>query len=190
MNSVFERIHVENKSYGIKFLGSTEDPKAKDAGNGNLIRNCIFTNISVNIQVIEDLDGQNRIPKNNLIANCTFNDAGAMFLFEANERGQNNSIINSIVNEVKNEFYSKSKDDKFNFTYSNFYSENSSYWSRKAESGEGNMSKNPNFENLSKNDFRLKASSPLIDEGKRIKEVKSDFLYFVYLVIRYTYINP
>jgi len=175
MNSIFERIHVENKTYGIKFLGSTEDPEAKDAGNGNLIRNCIFTNNSINIQVIKDLDGQNRVPRNNLIANCTFNNAGSMFLFEANEKGQNNVIINSIVNEVENEFYKKSKVDRFNFSYSNFYSSNKSNWSSKLQSGEGNISKNPAFENLGNDNFRLKSSSPLIDKGKRIQEVKSDF---------------
>ncbi|MEL4455494.1 T9SS type A sorting domain-containing protein [Lutimonas vermicola] len=174
-NSVFERIFVENKSYGIKFLGSTEDPDAKDAGNNNLIRNCIFNDNSVNIQVIEDLDGQNRVPKNNLIANCIFNAAGSMFLFEANEKSQNNAIINSIMNEIKSEFHKNSNAYTFDFSYSNFYSINKSFWSNKAESGEGNLSKDPEFENLPKLDFRLKSSSPLIDKGKRINQVKSDF---------------
>ncbi len=140
VNSIFERIHVSNKSFAIKFLGSTEDPYALDAGNGNLIRNCLFTNNTISIKIIEDLDRQNRIPKNNIIANSIFDNSTSMYSIEANEKGKNNNFVNCIINNVKAEYYSNSNSSNFGYSYTDFYGKTGSYWSNKVRSGVGNIS--------------------------------------------------
>ncbi|MEL4455495.1 T9SS type A sorting domain-containing protein [Lutimonas vermicola] len=172
--SIFERIHVEKKSYAIKFLGSTEDIDAKDAGNGNLIRNCIFTKNSVNINIVEDLGKKNRSPRNNTILNSVFDNALFMYSIESNDKGKNNQIVNSILFNITDEF-NRGSGDRFDFIYSNFYSSTGSKWSSKAQSGLGNIVFDPSFVNYSKGDFRLKSNSPLIDKGKSFDNIRSDY---------------
>ncbi len=174
-NSIFERIHVEKKSYAIKFLGSTEDMNAKDAGRGNLIRNCIFTENSVNIDIIEDLGKKNRAPVDNIIANSIFDNSLFMFSIGSNDKGKNNQIINSILYDIKSEFNKGKSGDRFSFSFSSFYSSSGSKWSSKSQSGSGNMVADPKFENYGRGDFRLKSNSKLIDKGKLLDDIKSDY---------------
>ena len=173
--NIFERIHVNGYTFGIKFLGSKEDIYALDAGNSNVIRNCLFTNNEINISILEDLNGNNRVPKNNSIINCTFNNSNSMYSIEANESGTGNSIINTIIGNVKSEFGSYKNPHQFQYNYSNFFSESSNHWSGKAQSGIGNISENPKYENISSGNYRLKADSPVIDKGKNIEHINADF---------------
>ncbi len=173
-NNIYENITVENAQTGIVFVGATSDDGATTKGIGNIIKNSVFNNLSRGIFVEGDDRNENRTIVDNLIINCTFNNVKKMFYTSGKETGATGNVIkNSVINNVPTYDGKSGSPKNWSFQYSDFWD----FWGTNAvpQTGTGNISNNPKFENASKGNFRLKPDSPLIDKGIDVKSVKIDF---------------
>ena len=165
----FENITIKNGLAGIRFSVSNEDPSAKTMSHDNTFINCIFNGNVYGIYATEDTGGQNRQAYNNKVVNCTFYNNDYMFGIETDDV-RNNEIVNSnIVNTKTGE--KKGSTTGFTYSYSNFFN-NKNF---NTPSGNNNVSLDPKFVNVSSDNFRLKSDSPIIDKGKKIDYINSDF---------------
>ncbi|MDN3643371.1 T9SS type A sorting domain-containing protein [Lutimonas halocynthiae] len=166
-DNVVENCTAKGVYEGIRFLmNKGEDLGIQGGGHRNKIINSIFDNCRYNITV-NGLGGTPLESTFNEFLNCTFYNSDYMFALPISY-GKTNKFINCIIDKVKKNVYGNGKLSA-EFNYSNFYQ------SFSKPAGLSNMSKNPNFENSEKSNFRLKENSELIDKGLKLKEVKVDY---------------
>jgi Right handed beta helix region len=161
-NNTFENCTIDAE-YGVRFLGSVEDPDAVDAGNNNRFINCIFNNSSggfdIGIYLLADGDNQNRVPNNNEFIHCVFHDARSLFFNDPGQSGTGNKFIGCIFKDIPAKHFSGSSVDLgFSFEHCDFHNA----WA--VEAGEGNINQDPQFvdiEGFVPQNTALKAGVPL-----------------------------
>ncbi len=152
---------------GVRFADNSSELGTQMGGHHNKIINSVFNGCDVNI-VSSGLDGTAKPSKYNEILNCTFYNS--LFMFSLKESfGSSNKMINCNIVNVKSKIKRGSASLKISESYNNYYNGYSK------PSGTGNISKNPSFIGASSNNFRLKKGSPLINKGKNLSQVSSDF---------------
>lgn len=168
--NIFENITVKDVRNAVLVLSNKETPKAPHAGTGNVFKNCVFEGIDKVVDSKKDETGQRREFHRNSFINCTIVDSD--FLLSPDLPFKENSMINCIFNKVAAEKTSGSTYSAgFKYTYSNFYG-NSKF---SKPSGSGNIAHDPLFMDASRGDYRLKASSKLINAGTKSEQVTKDF---------------
>ncbi len=167
--NTFDNITVTEGEAGIRFLSSNEDKEAPHAGENNVFKNCNFIGNLYGITISEDSAKKNRVTSNNSIINCNFFNNSYLFNIETTDV-RNNEIINcNIVNTTVAE-KKKNNPNGFNFSYSNFFN-NKKF---NTPTGNGNLSVDPKFVDVSINNFRLMPDSQIIDKGILITSINSD----------------
>jgi len=171
-NNLFDRCKAFNSDGAVVIEESNEEGNNKLASN-NTWRNCVFYNIFCGIRVttIYNLNGEgvsSDIYSGNRIENCTFYSSKSFIRNSATSK--DNIIINSIFSKVNN--YTGYKTTKHGWTQSN-----NNYFQNgfKTPSNTGNISEDPSFKDVSKGNFRLKSTSKIINKGKKIEDIKTDF---------------
>ncbi len=164
--NIVEDSYIHDSNRGISYVESIE--VGVGLGHDNIIRNSIFSNNIFGIR-IENSNSIVGDGSNNKIYNCIFNNLDALFrIVDSNITFSNNEFKNNIFNDVVIEV-SGSTLNGWDFEYNNFFN------SFEKTSGTGNISKDPQFEDASGGNFRLKSDSPLIDKGINLSQVKFDF---------------
>ena len=170
-NNTIENITVKNSNEGIRFYDQTESGQGGNIASDNIIKNSVFIDIG-NFIVSAKANNvrQDGNVTGNKVINCTV--YGADNLFETQlSMNSSNELINTILQNVKGfEDKQSIRNSKWSISYCNLYKNEFSN-----VSGSGNISKDPQFENVGKDDFRLTSSSALIDAGVKDKEVNKDF---------------
>ena len=166
-NNVIERVSVSDVDYGIGIRDNEGEDYLNDAsvGDNNIIRNSTFNNVKYAIYSTSTLANANF--DNNKILNCTFHNAER---FHA--KGKDHVIIRNL--EITNCTFSGvssvgTDTSGMVFDSNNFYNS----WTNSL--GTNSINVDPNFENASGGNFQLKSNSPLINKGRKLNEVKSDF---------------
>ena len=172
--NIVENSIVKNTTadyYGsITFLDRSEDGGYGQRVEGNIVRNSVFINPkSTFIMLGETTSSSQRFDViNNKIYNCVFYSGSNLFTRFTAGISSGNEMVNCAILNVKSENENPSPSG-FNQTNNNYFV------SFPPPAGIGNLSVDPKFESPSSGNFRLKSDSPLIDRGKIINGVKSDF---------------
>ncbi|MEN8194481.1 MAG: choice-of-anchor Q domain-containing protein, partial [Bacteroidota bacterium] len=171
--NTFERCEVTDQDYGFYFIDKqAEDNQSSTAiGTGNTVKNSTFngSKVAIFIAGTTDVSNPNSLLKDTKFVNCTFNDFQT-FISKSNisTNIDNFEITNCSITDVDSGAYNVSISE-FTFDHNNFYNS----WT--SSLGTNSLNANPNFENASSGNFRLKPDSPIIDKGKDLNEIKSDF---------------
>ncbi|MCF6296955.1 MAG: T9SS type A sorting domain-containing protein, partial [Flavobacteriaceae bacterium] len=174
--NIFERMEISNVAFGVYFRLNNEGGNATSIGSNNIIRNSIFNKAYYGIIAINVSNKVMSINDNNFM-NCVFNDMNSLMKIykKTDVKLANNKFTNCTFSNIKNikpsssYSYDWNTKNDFLFEYCNFYKGFSK------PSGNKNSSFNPEFEDISGGNFKLKSGSPLIDKGKKLDDSYSDF---------------
>ena len=172
--NIVENSIVKNTKAGyygsITFLDRSEDGGYGQRVEGNIVRNSVFINPTETfIMLGETTSSSEKFDiVNNKIQNCIFYSGNTLFTRLTTGASSGNELVNCIISNVIAE--------NKNTSVNGFLQEYNNYFAGfKMPSGNGNLSGDPKFENPSSGNFRLKPDSPLIDKGKIINGMKSDY---------------
>ena len=134
-------------------------------GVNNIVKNSVFTNSSR--VFLLSTDSGNQVGEIDIL-NCTFDNITTLFWYQSNAINfANSNFKNNSVTNVTNFVDGNLKG--LNFQNNNFYNSGST------PSGLDNISVNPNFENTSNGNYKIKSSSPLRGNGLFLPNVNDDF---------------
>lgn len=168
--NTFEKIKIDGTGEAFRWYETSEDGGVQENGHHNIFKNIIVNNVGTLVYSGELSVNARRIISNNTFENCTFvniqNVYNGLMSFD-----NTNSLKNCIFYKVSNY---KHKHSKSTFSWTESYN---SYYDTNFQlpSGDHNMIADPQFEDYSKGNFRLKPTSKLIDAGTEIKNVVTDF---------------
>ncbi len=170
--NIVENSYVKNLTGlngAISFYDTSEDGGTQWSASDNIIKNTIFENCELGIRLGS---GKQRISdiKNNKILNCTFNNIKNFYRVYPGYIVKDNILENSIISKVENRYYGSIKTNGWTESYNNYYDNKFS-----KIAGTGNVSVDPQFQDESRGNYRLKSTSKLIDAGKKKPEVLEDF---------------
>ncbi len=162
-----------NASYAaVLFYDTDEDGGAHYCGRYNVFENCIFQDtkgyeisfVEYNLASIAD---------SNTFVNCVFD--GGEYLFNCDRENKNNKMVNCIVTNVKN-YYTTANNQPIEYPL-NFDFEYTVFWNNGFDSpSEVNvMTIDPEFVDISNNDYHLRSTSPCIDAGTSEGAPLTDF---------------
>lgn len=187
-NNTFEGCTAENCASGIVFQDTIEDgdygsDPPGHPNNNNLIVNCLFINCYYGINY-NDYSIQSDVG-DNTVANCTFYKVKYMVNAErhcVNMKYVNNIYYGSLPNPIGGNFKTGSyKSDivmtgkNTSFGNCNFYNlEGGNPSDFQTTNKLGNISKEPMFTDIAKQNFRLVANSPCVDVGRDINNINED----------------
>ena len=170
-NNIVERCDISDVDMAIGFKDNQGEDNTGDTsiGHDNIIRNCNISGSKYAIYLTGTDASANSLLKNTKVLNCNFYN-NSYFVRESSYpvRIDNFEIINSNIVKINSGAYTANISD-FSFDSNNFFNS----WTNSI--GSNSLNVNPNFENESSGNFRLKSNSPLIDKGKNLDIVKSDF---------------
>lgn len=158
-------IDTGGRNSGIFFWDSAEDEAS--FGFDNIIRNNVFKNCGIGIY-INDSEGNSGKGSGNKIYNNTFYNISSMFRTKGSPNFYGNEIKNNILHSVAKFEYSGGDGNGWVLDFNNFH--NGIY-------GKGNNTfrENPEFEDESNQNFRLKSISAIRNKGVILKEMEMDF---------------
>ena len=162
--------NIKGSNGTISFYDSVEDGGTQWAGNDNIIRNCIFENSDLGIKIGSSSTQTYSTIYNNKILNCTFINIKDLCRIYTTSTNKNNVIENSIISNVKNLYFNNYNSPGWTQGYNNYF--NNGF---EKPAGTGNISSDPLFEDQVKGNYRLKSTSKLIDAGKNVESVKTDY---------------
>ncbi len=162
-----------NASYAaVLFYDTDEDGGAHYCGRYNVFENCIFQDtkgyeisfVEYNLASIAD---------SNTFVNCVFD--GGEYLFNCDRENKNNKMVNCIVTNVKN-YYTTANNQPIEYPL-NFDFEYTVFWNNgfDSPSGVNVMTIDPEFVDISNNDYHLRPTSPCIDAGTSDGAPLTDF---------------
>ena len=172
--NIVENSTVKNTTAGyygsITFIDRSEDGGYGQRVEGNIVRNSIFINPAETfIMLGETTSSSEKFDiVNNKIQNCIFYSGKTLFTRLTTGASSGNELVNCIISNIIAENKNTSANG-FQQEYNNYFA------GFKMPSGNGNLSGDPKFESPSSGNFRLKPDSPLIDKGKIINGMKSDY---------------
>ena len=186
--NTIERCKGENLGIGLGWKDNTAPSEDNvlddfDVGHDNIVKNCVFDNIKYLHIGFPTQGTDTGEAKDNTMINCTFNNIENMYTNAYTTSSKvlfiNHRHINCIFNDVQQHdrgpgYINPSGDASFFYENSAFYG-TSGQWSASVQPGEGNIVADPQFENESNGNFKLKSTSPLIDKGAINENVYVDF---------------
>ena len=172
--NIVENSTVKNTTAGyygsITFLDRSEDGGFGQRVEGNIVRNSVFINPKETfIMLGETTSSSEKFDiVNNKIQNCVFYSGKNLFTRLTSGTSSGNELVNCIISNVLAE--------NKNTSASGFLREYNNYYAGFTKpAGTNNISVDPKFESPSVGNFRLKSDSPMIDKGKIINGIKTDF---------------
>jgi Secretion system C-terminal sorting domain len=169
--NTFENFTITGTNEAFRWYETVEDGGVQENGHHNIFKNIIVEDVG---QLIYTGSMKDVIPlgviSNNSFENSTFVNIntlyGGIISFD-----NSNTIKNCIFTNIRK---LNNKSAKYTPEWIENYN---NYFNNGFEKpiGEGNISVNPEFEDLSNGNFRLKSTSKLIDAGKNLPDVKKDF---------------
>ena len=169
-DNVIENCEVFDSNEGIRFYDQTEDGMGGLIASGNLIRNCVFSNLGAFIVATKSskVSAIGYVSENKVI-NCTVDDVGVMYKGDLPMDGSN-EIVNCIFTRIQNFEARQSRyGSEWKHISNNFFEAGFTI-----EPEDQNISENPGFRDSAKRDYRLKSNSKMIDAGQQVNEVKKD----------------
>ena len=172
--NIVENSTVKNTTAGyygsITFLDRSEDGGYGQRVEGNIVRNSVFINPAETFVMLGETTSttQKFDIVNNKIQNCIFYSGRILFTRLTAGTSSGNEMVNCIISNVLAE--------NKNTSASGFLREYNNYYAGFTKpAGTNNISVDPKFESPSVGNFRLKSDSPMIDKGKIINGIKTDF---------------
>ena len=151
----------------VQFCDSDEDDGAQYCGRYNRFTNCIFFDNYIAID-FNDYEEDTDVD-NNAFYNCVFDGGNTLVNVERNN--YDNLMANCIVTGfVRLETDSNGYTLNFDFTYSDFYNNGFAM-----PAGTGNINADPQFVDITLNDYHLLAGSPCVDTGTSNGAPTTDF---------------
>ena len=165
-NNIAERMYIHKQVIGVSFENGTESGNFDVIVSNNTIRNSIIANTYYAIE-IGNYDTDINAPfRDNKIYNNTFYNARALIYNTGSFTNSNMQFTNNIFVGILN---MGSSINGMVFDYNNFYN----CWINSI--GTNSLNVNPGFIDVTSGNFRLKSDSPMINKGKRIDNLKSDY---------------
>ena len=146
--NTYQNCRVVSGGDAIVFFDTDEDGGAQNAGNNNLITNCVVEN-PAGSAIRFSLYSLESTAYDNTISNCVF--YGSPYLFNCERTNVNNKIVNSIITNVRN-FAKGSFALNAVFAYCDFWNNGFS-----APAGTGIISVDPLYADSANRDFHLKS---------------------------------
>jgi hypothetical protein len=136
-NNTFIKCRVYGTRFGIWFW----DSFGEGGGSGNSFANCIIDSVESGVQM--------EAANDNIFKNLVIINAKYLFGFKEGSVSGNNILLNSIITNANQLALG---DGVVNATYSDFYNNGFA-----TPSGEGNMERDPLFNNVTYGDYHLKS---------------------------------
>lgn len=163
--NTFERIKISGTNEAFRWYETIEDEGVQENGHDNIFKNIIVENVGILVVVAALNVTPEKKATGNSFVNCTFNNIENMFqgyrVFD-----DTNSFENCIFNNVKK--YNNKQD--WTESHNNYYQVGFT-----PPKDNNNLSKNPQFEDLTKGNYKLKSSSSLINAGLNNGAVTNDY---------------
>lgn len=163
-HNTFNNCTSDGCNAGISFILAGED--ANYCGSDNTFNNCVIKNADWVIDLNPYFYNSATVD-NNLLMNCTINNAN--YLFNCERPNTGNRFVNCIISNVT-DFLTGSNNSTFTYQYCDFHNNGFT-----TPTGIGNISSDPLFVNQYVADYHLQANSPCVDTGTSLNAPATDF---------------